>query len=210
VSEALRDLATTRLASLCLNRRGRPRGLTFDDHLVRAALVVDLAIGGGLTESVTAVDLDTDRAGQLGLGDVAADLAAVGAPLSEWILRGGIDVEHWTHRLVEARIWTPRRRWPLAPRYDDVHRARTDDDRAMGGLPWPERDRAVTTLAVAALGRVARLFGEPDPAFDLPDVDVPDGWVITGMGDAAWAGSLAVGTLADLYAKLRPGAISLG
>jgi hypothetical protein len=210
VSGPLGDLATTRLASLCLNRRGRPRGLTFDDHLVRAALVVGLAIGGALTENVTAVDLDADRAEQLGLGDVAADLTAVGAPLSEWILRGGIDFGHWTRRLVEAGIWIPRRRWPLAPRYDDVHRARTDDDRAMGGLPWPERDRAVTTLAVAALGRVARLFGEPDPAFDLRDVDAPEDWLITGMGDAAWGGSLAVGTLAELYVKLRPGAITLG
>jgi hypothetical protein len=40
MSEPLRDLATMRLASLCLNERGHPRGLTFDDHLVRGSLIV--------------------------------------------------------------------------------------------------------------------------------------------------------------------------
>ena len=42
----LRDLATTRLASLSLNRRGRPRGLSYDDHLIRGALILDLAVVG--------------------------------------------------------------------------------------------------------------------------------------------------------------------
>jgi hypothetical protein len=38
VTEPLRDLATTRPATLCLTRRGRPRGFGYDDHLVRGAL----------------------------------------------------------------------------------------------------------------------------------------------------------------------------
>ena len=53
------DLVTTRLASLCL-RRGRPRRLTFDDHLVRAALAVDLTLGGALSEVSWAGGLAVD------------------------------------------------------------------------------------------------------------------------------------------------------
>ena len=79
-------LVTTRLASLCL-KRGRPRRLTFDDHLVRAALVVDLAIGGALSEDEVSVALDQDRAEAIGLGEVAGRLAA-GGSLSAWMGSG--------------------------------------------------------------------------------------------------------------------------
>jgi hypothetical protein len=108
-------LVTTRLASLCL-KRGRPRRLTFDDHLVRAALVVDLAIGG----------------------------------------RG---------------------------------------------------DLAVPTLAVLALGRVSALFGRPDPRTGgdgwtgVPGEPQP--WVLDDMGEAAWAGRLAVGHLLTVGTHMR-------
>ena len=36
----------------------------------------------------------------------------------------------------------------------------------------------------------------------------PLAWLVAGMGDAAWAGSLAVRTLGEPYTQLRPGAVS--
>jgi hypothetical protein len=197
-------LVTTRLASLSL-ARGRPRRLTYDDRMVRAALVVDLAIGGALSEDEESVALDQDRAAALGLGEVAGRLAATGGSLSAWIGRGPFTFEEWERRLVEAGVWVPHRRMLLL-RYADVHRERTEADRALGRRP--RRDELPpTTLAVLALGRVSGLFGRPDPRHGGDGWSgapgEPPSWVLAGMGEASWAGGLAVDALLTVGTHTR-------
>ncbi len=199
-------LVTTRLASLSL-ARGRPRRLTYDDRMVRAALVVNLAVGGALSEDEESVALDQDRAAALGLGEVAGRLAATGGSLSAWIGRGPFTFEEWERRLVEAGVWVPHRSLlrPLL-RYEDVHRERTEADRALGRRPR-RGDLPVSTLAVLALGRVSALFGRPDPRTGgdgwTGAPGEPPPWVLADMGGSAWAGRTAVDELLRVGTHMR-------
>lgn len=199
-------LVTTRLASLCL-ARGRPRRLTYDDRMIRAALVVDLAVGGALAEDETSVALDRERAEALGLGRVAGHLAADGGSLSAWIGRGPCTFEEWEQRLVESGVWVPRRSLlrPLL-RYDDVHRERTGSDRRLGRRPH-RGGHSTATLGVLALGRVSALFGRPDPRTGgdgwTGAPGEPPPWVLADMGEAAWAGRLAVDELLRVGTHMR-------
>lgn len=187
---------------------GTSASATFDDHLVRAALVVDLAIGGALSEDDAGVALDQDRAAALGLHRVAAHLAADGGSLHSWIGRGPFTFEDWEQRLVEAGVWVPRRRSLLRPllRYDDAHRERTGADRALGRRPV-RGELPTPTLAVLALGRVSALFGRPDPRTGGDGMTgtpgEPPSWVLADMGDAAWAGRLAVDQLLEVGTHMR-------
>ena len=199
------DMVTTRLASLCL-RRGRPRGFALDNYLVRAALVVDLAIGGALRMNDSSVDLHTDRAAGLGVGSIAIDLTEDGNTVDHWITCGGVSFRDWEQRLVKDGVWRP---WPrlLPPPlrwYRDVHSARTAADRERGRRPRPGNDYTASTLAVLALGRVCGLFGPTHRSWDFQlSLPSPEPWVVAGMGDVAWAGALAVEKLVEVGNQLR-------
>jgi hypothetical protein len=196
----VRDLVATRLACLCLVDQ-RPRGLTFDDHLVRAALAVDLALGGALSEADDAVDLDEELAAELGLAPIAAAVATVGS-LDAWIEHGGLAFADWAQSLVEGGVWTPlprAARHPVRRRYEDCVAPRTQADRALGRRP--SADGASTgTLAVLALGSVSGVFGDPRP---------PRPWLVPAMGDVSWAGQLAVDKLVAIGTTMRIAAITV-
>ncbi len=134
MSDRVRDLAATRLASLCLNHRGRPRGLTYDDYLIRGALILDLAVCGALSQTEDAVLLDHDRAAAHGLADVAAEADEGDTGLQWWLDWGRLGFDDWRVRLVEAGVWRLQPwslRYPFRS-YEDTERERTSADRAAG------------------------------------------------------------------------------
>ena len=196
MTEPLRHLATTRLASLCLNRRGRPRGFTYDDYLIRGALILDLAVGGALTHTDDAVELDHGRAAELGLADEAAAADEGDTGLQWWLDWGRLGFDDWRFRLVEAGVWRLRRWSPWYPfqRFEDTERARTHADRAAGSLPVRDGDESPQTLVVLALGSISGLLGA---------IDDPPAWVFEDMGEARWAGELVVERLTELRIRMR-------
>ena len=196
MSEPLRDLATTRLASLCLTRRGRPRGLTYDDYLMRGALIVDLGLCGALTHTEEAVELDHAQAADFGLAEVAVQADEGDDSLLDWLDWGELGFENWAVTLVEAGIWHVRRRTPWYPlrRFVDTERERTVADRAAGRPPVRTGAETPQTCAVLALGSVSGLpdlFGEP-----------PE-WTLAGLGEARWVGELVAERLTQLRSRMR-------
>jgi hypothetical protein len=196
VTDHLRDLATTRLASLCLNRRGRPRDLTYDDYLIRGALILDLAVCGALAHTEDAVVLDRDRAALHGLADVAAQADEGDTGLQWWLDWGRLGFEDWRDRLVEAGIWRLRPwslRYPFRS-YEDTERERTAADRAAGELWIRDETATPQRLVVLALGSISGLLGP---------IDEPPSWVLDGLGEARWAGELVVERLTELRIRMR-------
>ncbi|SDF15612.1 Golgi phosphoprotein 3 (GPP34) [Blastococcus fimeti] len=192
----MRELATTRLAALCLNRRGRPRGLTYDDHLVRGALVLDLAVCGALAHTEDAVELDHARAAAHGLADVAAEVDEGDTGLQWWLDHGRLGFDDWRARLVDAGIWRLRPwslRFPFQS-FEDTERERTEADRAAGRRLVRTGTEAPTTLVVLALGSISGVFGA---------IEDPPSWVLEDLGGAGWAGELVVERLTDLRVRMR-------
>ncbi|MPQ99279.1 hypothetical protein GB931_15405 [Modestobacter sp. I12A-02628] len=194
MTASLAELVTTRLAALCLGRRGRPRGLTFDDHLVRGGLVVDLALGGALRQTDDAVEMDHDRAAALGLAAVAAEADEGDGSLLDWLDAGRLGFADWSSHLVAAGVWR-QHSWSLrwaARGFEDLQHRRVASDRALGSAPPGPHPPA--TSGVLALGRVAGLLGHlgeaPAPALD-------------GLGDARWAGELVAERLVELRVTMR-------
>jgi hypothetical protein len=195
MTDPLHDLVTTRLASLCLNRRGRPRGLTFDDHLVRAGLIMDLALCGALTHTADAVELDHDRAAAHGLAEAAAEADEGDTSLLDWLDRGALGFDEWAARLVDAGVWYLRPwslRYPLRS-FQDTRRERTDADRAAGRSPAREGTSA-PSLAVYAIGSTSGLFGATAE---------PPRWLLEDLGDVRWAAELVVDRLTELRVRMR-------
>ncbi len=196
MTSPLRDLAATRLAALCLNRRGRPRDLTFDDHLVRGALIVDLALCGALTHTEDAVELDHQRAAARGLAAVAAEADEGDSSLLDWLDRGALGFDEWAGTLVAAGVWRLRPwslRYPMRS-FADGERERTEADRAAGRAPVRAEGTSGQTLAVLAVGSVSGLFGR---------IAEPAGWVLDDLGDARWAAELVVDRLTELRVRMR-------
>jgi hypothetical protein len=194
--DPLRDLATTRLAALCLNRRGRPRGLTFDDHVVRGGLILDLALGGALTQTDDAVELDHAVAAAHGLADVAAQADEGDISLQRWLDWGELGFDEWAGTLTAAGIWRLRPwslRYPLRS-FEDSERQRTDADRAAGHPAARTEATTPTTLAVLAVGSVSGLLGK---------IAAPPSWVLADFGEARWAGELVVDRLTELRVRMR-------
>jgi len=192
----VRDLVATRVAALCLSRRGRPRGLTYDDHLVRGALVLDLAVCGALSHTHDAVELDHARAAAHGLADVAAEVDEGDTGLEWWLDWGGLSFEDWRVRLVDAGIWRLRPwslRHPLRS-FEDTERERTQADRLLGRESVRDGTATPETLAVLALGSTSGLFGA---------VGDPPSWVLEDLGEARWAGELVVERLTYLRIRMR-------
>ena len=196
MTAALRDLATTRLASLCLNRRGRPRGFTFDDYLVRGGLILDLAVAGALTHTEDAVELDHDRAAEIGLADEAAAADEGETGLQWWLDWGSLGFDDWRGRLVHSGVWRLRPWSPWRPfrSFEDTERARTDADRAAGALPRRDGSESPQTLVVLAMGSISGLLGP---------IDDPPSWVMEDMGEAQWAGELVIERLTELRIRMR-------
>jgi hypothetical protein len=196
VTGPLHDLATTRLAALCLNRRGRPRGLTFDDHLVRGGLILDLALCGALSQTDDAVEMDHARAAAHGLASVAAQADEGDGSLLDWLDRGRLGFDDWAATLVDAGIWRLRPwslRYPLRS-FEDGERERTEADRA-AGLPAVRDEKATAqTLAVLAVGSVSGLLGKTAE---------PPSWVLADLGEARWAGEMVVDRLTELRVRMR-------
>ena len=192
----VRDLVATRAAALCLSRRGRPRGLTYDDHLVRGALILDLALCGALTHTDDAVELDHGRAAELGLAEVAAEVDEGDTGLQWWLDWGRLGFEDWRARLVDTGIWRLRPwslRYPFRS-FEDTERARTDADRAAGRKPTRDAGASPETLAVRAIGATSGLFGK---------IQDPPSWVLDDLGDARWAAELVVERLTELRIRMR-------
>lgn len=177
MTDPVRDLVATRVAALCLNKRGRPRGLTYDDHLVRGALILDLAVRGALTHTDDAVELDHSRAVLHGLGDVAAEVDEGDTGLQWWLDRGRLGFQAWRGRLVSAGVWRLRPWSPLRPfrSFEDSERERTEGDREAGRHPVRSGTESPEMLAVLALGSTSGLFGK---------IQEPPAWVIEGLGEA--------------------------
>ncbi|MCZ2803975.1 hypothetical protein O2W18_02535 [Modestobacter sp. VKM Ac-2983] len=194
MSDQLRDLVTTRLAALCLNRRGRPRGLTFDDHVVRGGLILDLALCGALVHTEDAVEMDHARAAAHGLGDVAAQADEGDGSLQDWLDRGELGFDEWVGRLVLAGVWRLRPWSPLRPfrSYDDGDPVRTGADRSRTGEH--DTDASRQTLAVLAVGKVSALSGK---------LGAPPSWVLAGLGEAQWAAEVVVDRLTELRTQMR-------
>lgn len=192
----MRDLATTRLAALCLSRRGRPRGLTYDDHLVRGALILDLAVRGVLDHAADSVFLDHGRAAAHGLADVAAEADEGDTGLEWWLDHGRTGFEEWRARLVEAGIWRLRPWTPWYPvrSFEDTERDRTEADRARGRRPVRTGTETPETLVVLALGPTSGLLGP---------IREPEQWVLDDLGDARWAAELVVDRLTELRVRMR-------
>jgi hypothetical protein len=196
VTQPLRDLATTRLASLCLNRRGRPRGLSFDDYLIRAGLILDLAVCGALSQTEDAVELDHARAAAHGLADAAAQADEGDGSLLDWLDWGELGFDEWAATLTAAGIWQLRPwslRYPLRSFADD-ERERADADRAAGRRPLRGENATPQTLAVLALGSVSGLLGK---------IAAPPSWVLADLGEARWAAELVVDRLVELRVRMR-------
>jgi hypothetical protein len=196
VTDPVRDLATTRLAALCLSRRGRPRGLTYDDHLVRGALILDLALCGSLAHTEDAVELDHGIAVAHGLADVAAEADEGDTGLQWWLDWGRLAFDDWAGRLVRADVWRLRPwslRYPLRS-FEDTERERTEADRRAGRSPVRDGTATPQTLAVFALGRISGLLGP---------IAGPPSWVLEDLGDARWAGELVVERLTELRIRMR-------
>jgi len=195
VSALLQDLATTRLAALCLNRRGRPRGLTFDDHVVRGGLILDLALCGALTQTEDAVELDHERAAAAGLAEVAAEADEGDTGLQWWLDWGRTGFDEWAGTLVAADRWQLHPWSLLRPMrsFAVPDPERTEADRRLGRAP---RDEAASpqTLAVLAVGAVAGLTGK---------ISEPPSWVLADLGEARWAAELVVDRLAELRVRMR-------
>ena len=196
MSDQLRDLATTRLASLCLNRRGRPRGFTYDDYLIRGALILDLAVCGALTHTEDAVELDHDTAAAQGLADVAAQADEGDTGLQWWLDWGRPGFDEWAGRLMEEGVWRLRPwslRYPFRS-FEDTERERTEADRLEGRSD--ERDGTATpqTLVVLALGRISGLLGP---------IAEPPSWVLDDLGEGRWAAELVVERLTELRIRMR-------
>jgi hypothetical protein len=192
----VRDLVATRVAALCLSRRGRPRGLTYDDHLVRGGLILDLALCGALTHTDDAVELDHGRAAAHGLADVAAEVDEGDTGLQWWLDWGRLGFDDWRVRLVEAGVWRLRPwslRYPLRS-FEDDERERTQADRVAGRQLARAGTATPQTLAVMALGSTSRLFGK---------VQDPPSWVLDDLSDVRWAGELVVERLTDLRVRMR-------
>lgn len=192
----LRDLVTTRLASLCLNRRGRPRGLTFDDYLVRGGLILDLALCGALTQTDDAVELDHARAAGHGLADAAAQADEGDDSLLDWLDWGRLGFDDWAMTLTSAGVWRLRPwslRYPLRS-FEDGARERTEADRAAGRHPVRAESATSQTLAVLALGTISGLLGP---------IDEPPSWTLAGLGEARWAGEFVVERLTELRVRMR-------
>ena len=196
MTDPLRELAATRLASLCLNRRGRPRGLTYDDHLIRGALILDLAVRDVLHQTEDAVLLAHDRAAAHGLADVAAQVDEGDTSLQYWLDWGRMGFDEWAGRLVAGGVWRLRPwslRYPLRS-FDDAERQRADADRAAGRPAVRTETLSPTTLAVLALGSVSGLLGK---------IADPPSWVLDDLGEARWAGELVVDRLTELRVRMR-------
>jgi len=196
VTDPARDLVATRTAALCLNRRGRPRGLTYDDHLVRGALILDLALCGALTHTDDAVELDHGRAAARGLAEVAAEVDEGDTGLQWWLDWGRLGFEEWRARLVDEGIWRLRPwslRYPFRS-FEDTERARTETDRESGRHPARDGGAGPETLVVWAIGATSGLFGA---------VEDPPAWVLEDLGGARWAGELVVERLTDLRVRMR-------
>lgn len=195
MSASLRDLATTRLAALCLNRRGRPRGLTFDDHVVRGGLILDLAVCGALSLTDEAVEMDHQRAAAAGLAEVAAQADEGDGSLLDWLDWGELGFDEWAGTLVQAGVWQLRPwslRHPLRS-FVDLDRGRTDADRAAGRAAR-DPDATPQTLAVLAVGSVSGLLGK---------IGEPPSWVLSDLDDARWAADLVVDRLTELRVRMR-------
>ena len=190
------DLATTRLAALCLNRRGRPRGLTFDDHLVRGGLITDLALCGALTQTADAVELDHDRAAAHGLAEAAAQADEGDTSLLDWLDRGALGFEEWAGRLVQAGVWRLRPwslRYPVRS-FEDTRREQAEADRAGGRAPDRADPASAPSLAVYAIGATSGLFGRTAE---------PARWLLEDLGDVRWAVELVVDRLTELRVRMR-------
>lgn len=192
----VRDLVATRAAALCLSRRGRPRGLTYDDHLVRGALILDLALCGALTHTDDAVELDHGRAAAHGLAEVAAEVDEGDTGLEWWLDWGRLGFEDWRARLVDDGVWRLRP-WSLRHpfrSFEDTERARTEADRAAGRKPARDGGSSPETLALWAIGTTSGLFGA---------IEDPPPWVLEQLGDARWAAELVVERLTHLRVRMR-------
>jgi len=192
----VRDLVATRTAALCLNRRGRPRGLTYDDHLVRGALILDLAVCGALTHTDDAVELDHDRAAAHGLAEVAAEVDEGDTGLQWWLDWGALGFDDWRVRLVEAGVWRLRPwslRYPFRS-FEDTQRERTEADRVAGRQSGRDGAARPETLAVLALGATSGLFGA---------VHDPPSWVLEDLDEHRWAAELVVERLTELRIRMR-------
>ena len=192
----MRGLVATRAAALCLSRRGRPRALTYDDHLVRGALILDLALCGALAHTDDAVELDHGRAAARGLGEVAAEVDEGDTGLQWWLDRGRLGFEDWHARLVDIGVWRLRSwslRYPFRS-FEDTERVRTDADRAAGRQPERDGGTSPETLALWAIGATSGLFGA---------VEDPPSWVLEDLGEHRWAAELVVDRLTDLRVRMR-------
>ena len=176
--------------------RATARADTYDDHLVRGALTLDLALCGALTHVEDAVLLDHERAAAHGLADVAAEADEGDTGLQWWLDWGRLGFEDWRGRLVDTGVWRLRPwslRYPFRS-YEDTERARTEADRLSGGRPVRDSGATPETSALWAVGATSGLLGV---------VQEPPSWMLEDLGDARWAAELVVERLTELRIRMR-------
>lgn len=188
------SLIATRLSALCLKRNGRPRGLIYDDYLVRAGLVVDLVLLGALSQRDDAIILNSAASKDLNLVWIARLITHDDRPLDEWFERGALKFSDWAGHLVKQEVWH-RKRSIFGDRFADGDLVATERDRQEGRkAALRKAPGAGPPPTVLALGLISGLFGDPKPA--------PE-WSLTEMGEHRWAGDLAVNWLTEAARTFR-------
>ena len=181
-----------RLSALCLSRKGRPSELYICSDVVRAGLLLDLALAGRVEQTADSVVVDSTPTG---FGPADRLLAALDAEpersLDDWLDERRIGLRDLVEGNVATGRWERRRLRFRRDRWTDLHRDQTDRDlaRSAGGPVdgWSREDAGVTALA-AASGVLDRRTGSPvEPAAS----------VVAAAGDAAWMCQAAA---AHLYA----------
>ncbi|MGY1736131.1 GPP34 family phosphoprotein [Geodermatophilus sp. SYSU D00684] len=188
-----------RVAAPCLAGRGRPGDWSICGPAVRAGLLLDLGLGGRVTQTADSV---VDRSPT---GSAAADrlLAAIAAgperSLDSWVEDGPVGLRDVADAEVAAGRWDRRRlRW----RRDRFlpHRERLDVDRTRdpGSLDgrWTAADAAVAAVALAAGLR----GGGPVP---------PEPELVAATGAAAWLCGPVTGHLHATARRYRTQATAL-
>ncbi|WNV77498.1 GPP34 family phosphoprotein [Geodermatophilus sp. DSM 44513] len=150
-----------RLASRCLDRRGRLRDFDLWDDAARGALLVDLVRAERLVHGDDSVTVDGTPTG-FGPADrlLAAMVAEPGRSLDDWMAVGPVGMPDVAGALVDSGRWTVRRRL-LTRRFADVSAAsaadRARDPHRPDGTWTPE------TATVVVLGLACGAYGRPEP-----------------------------------------------
>ncbi|MCV2491484.1 GPP34 family phosphoprotein [Geodermatophilus sp. YIM 151500] len=150
-----------RLASLCLDARGRLRDFALWDVAVRGALLVDLARADRLAHEDDGITVD---AAPTGFPPADRLLAAVEVEpersLDWWLDHGGVRMRDLAEANLASGRWVVRRRFP-GRRYEDVSAVAADDRRLLAGPP-PD-DGSPGAAAVRVLGLACGAGGRPEP-----------------------------------------------